>query len=463
MKIIKPLDLPTHGEDKVKWKTDNNIASDAKLFAITGEYPDIRLALKNRGWIENSEPNSDFFDFKWTLKHRDLKRERLRDYQIVNHFQRNGELSTKVGLMHNIKNLVWFSGTEIDHFQPNSYDLADIEVADFVEEFKLTKAESVLKTFEEKKQTLKDIGSTKITLAICITERRLRTLRDILLEPLIENSLVSNDEWEILLCHKMVEAKMLKTKYSNLKVRIDALFKYYRKQYPDAATDDEAMHFKAKSLLEQLKKRYPQFILNGNRNIWIVKPAGLSRGRGINMLSDLKKLQDFIRGKHYIVQKYIEDPLIILDRKFDIRQWVLVSSWNPLRIWMYKEMYVRFGAEDYNMDMIGNKFIHLTNNSITKHSEKKYKIKGNMWRQDEFVTYMDDICKKGVWENEIRPKIVNIIITSLKSTEDLVIQRPRAFELFGYDIMIDTGLRPWLIEVNCSPALDYSTVLLMKN
>ena len=36
--------------------------------------------------------------------------------------------------------------------------------------------------------------------------------------------------------------------------------------------------------------------------------------------------------------------------------------------------------------------------------------------------------------------------------------RKNAFEILGYDFMIDTNLNVWLIEVNSSPAMDYSTV-----
>lgn len=115
-----------------------------------------------------------------------------------------------------------------------------------------------------------------------------------------------------------------------------------------------------------------------------MKPAGSSRGRGICLFKNLVEIVDMTKQSEtqYIVQKYIESSLIVKCRKFDLRQWVLVTDWNPLTVWLYAEPYVRFPASDFNLENISNRYSHLSNNSVAKNAKSvttQHIIEGNMW------------------------------------------------------------------------------------
>lgn len=50
----------------------------------------------------------------------------------------------------------------------------------------------------------------------------------------------------------------------------------------------------------------------------------------------------------------------------------------------------------------------------------------------------------------------------MKSCEGYVLGRKGSCELVGYDLMIDQNLDPWLIEINMSPSMEYSTPVTKK-
>ena len=84
----------------------------------------------------------------------------------------------------------------------------------------------------------------------------------------------------------------------------------------------------------------------------------VSRGLQIRLFENVFDALDYTSdGAHaFIAQKYIERPLLIRKKKFDIRQWVLVSSVNPLTIYL-GDAYIRFCTAEYDDENIDDRFV----------------------------------------------------------------------------------------------------------
>ena len=82
------------------------------------------------------------------------------------------------------------------------------------------------------------------------------------------------------------------------------------------------------------------------RQYWIIKPTSSSQGKGIYITNNYKDVENV--EAPMIASHYIHNPLLIDGLKFDLRIYVLVTSVNPLRIYVYREGLVRFATEKYN-------------------------------------------------------------------------------------------------------------------
>jgi len=124
---------------------------------------------------------------------------------------------------------------------------------------------------------------------------------------------------------------------------------------------------------------YNQFLLDREEEdddvLYILKPVASSCGRGIKVISKNTKV---LKQDGYLASKYVANPHLINGYKYDLRVYVLVTSYDPLRIYVYNDGLVRFATEKYNVDNkdLKKKFIHLTNFSVNKKSEKFKDNKG---------------------------------------------------------------------------------------
>ena len=90
-------------------------------------------------------------------------------------------------------------------------------------------------------------------------------------------------------------------------------------------------------LLREQMEQDKEFWDNG---FWIVKPPNLACGEGISVVNDFKNVP--VTKKPLCVQRYLMDPLLIHGLKFDLRIYVLVTSVDPLRIYLYEEGLARW-------------------------------------------------------------------------------------------------------------------------
>ena len=100
--------------------------------------------------------------------------------------------------------------------------------------------------------------------------------------------------------------------------------------------------------------------------MWLVKPATMNQGRGIEIFRNMRDISNFIfqrnsNTQHWVVQKYVEKPFLYNGRKFDLRIWAIVT--NDFRIYVYKQGYLRTSSAGYNLKDKNN-YVHLTNQCL---------------------------------------------------------------------------------------------------
>lgn len=258
---------------------------------------------------------------------------------------------------------------------------------------------------------------------------------------------------------------------------------------------------------------------------WLLKPAeNTFGGSGIHIFRKIEELEPLISqidkepptvsGKKYIIQKYIANPLLIQGRKFDIRAFLLLTSFNgKFKCYWYPEGYIRTSSEEFDLADVSNLAAHLTNDCYQKTTEEYGKFeKGNKIMYSEFFTNLafmpasegweckSDSCNGckvvssttqesvlasssqlpwGFWldtvtehvfpenaNSSIDPgvkKLFRHISSQMINTARHLVQacsrkidprrRTFSFELVGLDFMLDETLKVWLIEANNSPSL----------
>uniref|UniRef100_H2Z4P7 Tubulin monoglycylase TTLL3 n=1 Tax=Ciona savignyi TaxID=51511 RepID=H2Z4P7_CIOSA len=456
-----------------------------KVFSIHGPYPLIRRALRDRGWVEKefklpirtraNKPSGDSSDaddvdddddddglcfelrschlkllvgrmvrnetpmFQWTTRTQAVDWKFLQKDQIVNHFAK-ANFTTKVRERGSVDDFRLLAASA----------MLKLVVSRHIDDSYGKDMEKL-----ENGQLPPASGSHVVpnevllfAIRVCDLYAEERDHDDIDVDG--ESRYLSEDDWEKLIYH------------------------YYKLVHEGAVIAHSGSYLQqCEQALFRIKERNPQFFTEGVKNTWIIKPGAKSRGRGIivnNRLDDILKLVSgdatLIKDSRWVVQKYIERPLLVHSTKFDIRQWFLVSDWNPLTVWIYKECYLRFSSRPFSLKNL-DQSIHLCNYSVQKNvdvdSNRSPLLPAeNMWSCTEFKEYLRSRNCHTLWDDLVFPGMKKAIIHICQTAQDVVEYRKGSFELYGADFMLDENYNPWLIEVNSSPTMSRSTAVTSR-
>ncbi|POM69349.1 Tubulin-tyrosine ligase family [Phytophthora palmivora] len=213
--------------------------------------------------------------------------------------------------------------------------------------------------------------------------------------------------------------------------------------------------------------------------VWILKPPNLSCGRGIKLVSaNTHPAPKLSKKKAYVAQRYVANPFLINGLKFDLRVYVAVTSYDPLRIYLFHDGLVRFCTEKYSTSKsaLQNPYGHLTNYSINKKNAAVFQknhdntqaneaqaLSSSKWSLQMLFKYLHGQGKSRELES-YQHALEDMIVKTIIAVEDKLASasnasgRRNGFELYGFDVLLEgENMKPRLLEVNIFPSLSSSS------
>jgi hypothetical protein len=167
--------------------------------------------------------------------------------------------------------------------------------------------------------------------------------------------------------------------------------------------------------------------------------------------------------KTYILQQYIERPLLYRRRKFDLRHYLMLTCVNGcLKGYWYRHGYVRTTSSEYSLSGTAPA-VHLTNDAVQKTLPDYGRFeKGNKITYDDLDAFLRQKDPAFDFRTVVYPQMRATAVSAIRASAVSLDPQRRSnnFEVFGLDFMIDADYRVWLIEVNTNPCLETTCPVL---
>lgn len=189
--------------------------------------------------------------------------------------------------------------------------------------------------------------------------------------------------------------------------------------------------------------------------MWLRKPVNSSRGRGVGLVDDVAAAP---RDDEWMIQSYLARPHLMNGHKYVLRLYVLISSVEPLRAYVYHEGFAKLASEAYDLEDTSNVFAHLTNpdiNATNENVEAPVVFIGlgsyRQWLRDDGH---DDLTLFDRIHDLLRLTVISVRERMVRRLKTVEADTRGCYELLGIDCMVDADFKPWILECNLSPSLE---------
>ena len=197
-----------------------------------------------------------------------------------------------------------------------------------------------------------------------------------------------------------------------------------------------------------------QAALDAPEQLWLLKPKNSAKGKDIRLLEDVAETPTDSR---WLVQEYLHEPHLMNDRKYVLRLYVLVTSIEPLRVYLYDQGFAKLASCAYDLEDRANPYVHQTNPDVNARNADAESPVVFI----DFVRYRKWLREQGQDDEALFRRIRDLVALTLVSAREPMRSASQRFgadprgcyELIGLDCLIDQDLRPWLLECNLSPSL----------
>ncbi|MCP9261249.1 TTL12 [Dirofilaria immitis] len=238
--------------------------------------------------------------------------------------------------------------------------------------------------------------------------------------------------------------------FDNVLTVKDLLAATIQSVYRDSVMDPKIMHwqplwfettFNLETELPQFVAYYQQRALRNLDNTWIIKPWNLARGLDMHVTDNLSYIIRIIESGPKIACKYIHRPVLFRRPdngnmvKFDIRYIVFLRSLRPLKLFLYKNFWVRFAINDFSLSELDDRETHFTVFNYSGEDKMDCKDFIDQWEKLYAVKW-SEIQEKSMELSKMYLKVYLGIVVWQEGPPRGIVPNGQSRAMYGLDLML---------------------------